>query len=184
MTDRDNKELQKLISHQMVRSFWESYALKHNVKNNRERHNIIHKHAFFHIIRTNTSLSLAKIGGIMGKDHATVLHAYRNHETNYRFDADYRLTYDNMSVEIEDFLVENGVIPKGIHPTTSEISDVHFKLIDVSRRLREKIKEFDSYKQKVSLDLRRVEAIKKHNKELSERNEILNSELKRVKNLI
>lgn len=177
------KEINRLISLSKLNVFWDNYAQKHKVVNDRQRHNIVHKHAFFHIVRENTSLSLSSIGSVLGKDHATVLNACRNHESNYKWDSNYRLVYDNMLIEIEDFLLENGIVPKPIL-YDGGVSDVHFKFLSVSRRLRDVMKEFEMYRKSVSVDLKRVNIIKKHAREQQEKISRLEAELKRVKNLL
>jgi hypothetical protein len=178
------KQLQKMISVRALSEFWQKYSAEHKVGANRLRPNIIHRHVFFTIARKNTSLSLNGIASIISKNHATVLHACKKHDMNYRFDPDYRLVYDNMFVEVEDFLLENGIVPKTIHPHVSEVEDIHFKYIDVSRRLRDKIKELEAYRLSIELDKKNVKHIKKQNKELYERNQVLNDECLRLKNLI
>lgn len=177
-------QFQKMISIKALQEFWNGYANKHKVVNNRERPNVVKKHAFAHIARTNTSVSLNGIAGILEKTHATILHACRQHESNYTYDPDYRLVYDDMFNEIEEFLLVNGVVPKTIHPHVSEVEDVHFKFIDVSRRLRNKIKEFDTYRKSVEVDMSKIHKLKSHSKELQERVWKLESEARRMKNLL
>lgn len=177
-------QFQKMISIKALTGFWKEYAEKHKVVNNRERPNVIKKHAFSHIARTNTSVSLNGIAGVLGKNHATILHACRQHDANYTYDPDYRLVYDDMFNEIEDFLLVNGVVPKTIHPHVSEVEDVHFRFVEVSRRLRNKIREFDKYKKSVEVDMDRVQKLKAHSKELQERVWKLESEARRMKNLL
>lgn len=178
------KQLQKMISVRALSEFWQKYSAEHKVGDNRLRPNVIHKHVFSTIARNNTSLSLQGIASVISKNHATVLHACKKHEMNYRFDPDYRLVYDNMFIEVEDFLLLNGIVPKTIHPHVSEVEDIHFKYIDVSRRLRDKIKELEAYRLSIELDKKNVKHIKKQNKELYERNQVLNDECLRLKNLI
>lgn len=177
-------QFQKMISIKALNDFWITYAEKHKVVNNRERPNVVKKHAFSHISRTNTSVSLNGIAGILGKTHATILHACRQHDANYSYDPDYRLIYDDMFNEMEDFLLLNGVVPKTIHPHVSEVEDVHFKFVDVSRRLRNKIKEFESYRKSVEVDMKNIKHIKTHSKELQERVWKLERDLVRMKNLL
>lgn len=177
-------QYQKMISINALDSFWKAYASKHKVSNNRERHNVIRKHSFSHIARTNTSVSLQGIARILDKTHATILHACRQHESNYMYDPDYRLVYDDMFNEMEEFLLVNGVVPKTIHPHVSEVEDVHFKFINVSRRLRDKIKEFDTYRKSVEVEVRKIEHMKSHSKYLQERVWKLEDDCRRMKNLL
>ncbi len=177
-------QYQKMISINALDSFWKDYAAKHKVFNNRERHNVIRKHSFSHIARTNTSVSLQGIARILDKTHATILHACRQHEANYMYDPDYRLVYDDMFNEMEEFLLVNGVVPKTIHPHVSEVEDVHFKFINVSRRLRDKIKEFDTYRKSIEVEVRKIEHMKSHSKYLQERVWKLEDDCRRMKNLL
>lgn len=48
------------------------------------------------IIRRNTKLSLAKIGALFGKDHATILHAERTAKDIYKFNKEYRRRFDEL----------------------------------------------------------------------------------------
>lgn len=182
-----NKEVSKIvgsvISFETLRRFWEDYSRENKVGNNRERHNVIHRHAFMHIARENVALPLQRIGKILGKDHATVLHACRNHEMNYKFDGDYRVIWDNLNRDVEDLLMDNGIVPKTIASAPST-EDIHFRYLDISRKLRVKIKEFEDYKLSVKKDLKKIQSIKKYIKGLETRNHLLDTELKRVKNLL
>lgn len=173
-----------MISKEALNTFWSEYSVKHKVVNNRERFNIIHKHAFCHISRNNTNVSLQGIASVINKNHATVLHACKKHEMNYRYDPDYRAVYDIMFADIEDFLLINGIVPKSIHPEVDEVQEVHFKLVDISRRLRKTITEFTKYKKEVQAQVRKAEHIKKHNIDLQKRVNDLEMLALRYKNLL
>jgi len=182
----NDKEVIGMITQDVLAVFWNTHAQKYNIKNTRERINVIHKHSFFHIARNNTTLSLASIGGVLGKDHATVLHACRQHESNYKYDPSYRVVYDDMFVNMEDYLLENGVVPQSVHKTfdVDDVRDIHFKFLSVSRKLRDKIKELDSLKKSVEVKVKRAEHYKKHFNNMESRIHKLENELKRVKNLL
>ena len=184
MNKQIERQIQKMVSKEALKSFWINYSAKHNVSNNRERSNIIHKHSFAHIARNNTNVSLQGIADVLGKNHATVLHACKKHEINYRYDPDYRAAYDIMFADIEDFLLVNGIVPKTIHQESQEVEDIHFKMVNVSRRLRNKIKELDKYKKEVEAKVKRAEHIKKHNMDLQKRVNELEMLALRYKNLL
>lgn len=184
MNKQIERQIQKMISKEALKAFWNEYAVKHNVVNNRERSNIIQRHAFCHIARNNTTVSLQGIASVISKNHATVLNACKKHEVNYRYDPDYRACYDNMFADVEDFLLVNGIVPKSIHPEIDEVQDVHFKLVDVSRRLRKTMTEFTKYKKEVAAQVRRSEQVKKHNRDLQNRVNELEALALRYKNLI
>ena len=177
------EQLGAAISYQAVKSFWKGYAEQKKVGTSRERYNVIHRHAFMHIAREHLYLTTVMIGRVLGKDHATVVHACKKHESNYRWDGMYRSVWDNMNDEMQDMLLVHGIVPKSIEHS-SDVTDVHFKFIDVSRRLRSLIQEFSEYKVAVARDLKRVKEFKEYTKGIQKRNDELNQELLRLKKLL
>lgn len=97
----ENKIYKTLDQELILKEFWESVSEINGVYNNRERRNIIYKHSMFMCARELTSLSLSSIGKLLNKDHATVLHAIRNHSINYLQDGQYRDVYDQMYAQLE-----------------------------------------------------------------------------------
>ena len=75
-------------------------------------------------------------------------------------------------------LLINGVIPKTIE-TGNNVQGVHFKYLDVSRKLRLKIKELDEFKIKVDRELKNARSYKNYVNGLEQRNYRLNEEVKR-----
>lgn len=183
MSNDKDKVLGSLISQEALRGYWNRYKAENKVTSSRERMNVVHRHAFAVIARENVKLSLTKIGSIIERDHATVIHACKNHEMNYRFDADYRSIYNTISIELQDMLLHNGIVPKTISDT-NEVKDIHFKFLRVSRRLRELIKEFELYKQEIASEKKRINATKQYIEGLEKRNQKLDTECKRLKNLL
>ena len=166
------------------KEFWEDYCLKMGVEDNRQRKNIIHKHAFLKIMKDVTTLSLADIGSVLNKDHATVLHAARGHETNYKFDVNYRWIYHNLLDQVQDFMLNIDVIPVTMMDSQKNVDSSHFKFLELSQRLRKKIAEFDEYKKSVKDDIKRIKTVDSYIKSLEARNDKLNKELIRIKNLV
>lgn len=154
------------------------------VKDNRQRKNIIHKHAFLKIMKDVTTLSLADIGSILNKDHATVLHAAHNHETNYKFDINYRWTYHKILDQVQDFMLDIDVIPLTMMDSHKNVDSSHFKFLELSQRLRKKIAEFDAYKNSVKDDIKRINTVDSYIRSLEARNDKLNKEILRIKNLV
>ncbi len=66
----------------------------------------------------------------------------------------------------------------------SREEDIHFKMVNVSRRLRNKIKELDKYKKEVEVKVKKAEQIKKHNIDLQKRVNELEKLALRYKNLL
>lgn len=171
------------VSHEALKCFWQGYVKENNIVDNRQRHNVIHRQAFMHIARENMHLTTTLIGKVCGRDHATVIYACRKHEINYRWDGLYRNIWDNLSIEIEDMLLINGVVPKKLN-IEGGVEEVHFKFLEVSRRLRMKIKELDEFKIKISRDLKNSRALAEYVKGIESQNLWLNQECLRLKNLL
>lgn len=161
--------------YEILRMFFKEYAEASNFVDNRRRENIIVKHAFSVAATELTTLSLATVGSIINKDHATVLHAKRKHEDNMRFLSNYKHVYKDiyksLSINLNygnDFEDAEGV---------KELKELRARLVDMSQKLRNAIIEANelSYKSEILI---------KHNKSLQERNDKLNKELARVKNLL
>ena len=172
-----------VISFETLKLFWEEYSRVNNVGQSRERPNVIHRQAFMHIARNNVSLPLQRIGRLLGKDHSTVIYACRVHEGNYKYDGDYRMVWDNLNRELEDYLLGHGIVPKTIS-NDGDVKEVHYKFLDISRRLRKKIQEFESYKKTIKNDLKKISVSKEYIRNLEERNNNLHKEVMRLKNLL
>jgi hypothetical protein len=161
--------------YETIKLFFDKYASENNFVNNRKRENVIIKHAFFTAVKQLTNLSLASIGSLLNKDHATVLHAYKKHEDNMIYLPGYKQVYGNiynslyLNLEIYSDVKEANSI--------SEIKELRFRIINISQKLRSKLVEIYNLKEK-------NEFLVKHSKAVHARNVILEKELARVKNLL
>lgn len=161
--------------YEILREFFKEYAKAANFVDNRKRENIIVKHAFCVAATQLTSLSLATIGSIINKDHATVLHAKRKHKENIRFLSNYKHVYNSMHKSIKLNLNYGDDIEES--EALSEIKMLRSRLINISQKLRKVIIEANELNYKNDI-------LMKHNTGLQKRNETLHSELARIKNLI
>lgn len=166
------------------KNFWDEYCEDHGVVDNRQRKNIIHKHAFLTILKESSMLSLADIGSILNKDHATVLHAHKSHETNYKFDVNYRIIFHRLQDLIHEFMLGLDIVPASMVEYDKDVRSSHFRLLETSKKLRMKMLEFESYKKHMDKEFKRVKAIDNYVRSLEKRNDSLHKELARVKNLI
>lgn len=166
------------------KNFWDEYCKDHGVVDNRQRKNIIHKHAFLTILKESSMLSLADIGSILNKDHATVLHAHKSHETNYKFDVNYRIIFHRLQDLVHEFMLGLDIVPASMVEYEQDVRSSHFRLLETSKKLRMKMLEFESYKKHMDKEFKRVKAIDKYVRSLEKRNENLNKELLRIKNLV
>lgn len=66
---------------------------------NRLQKNVDGRIAFSNYLRTHTKLSYQKIGNILGKGHATIIHAIKTHEKLIKFNRAYREMYRQIGVD-------------------------------------------------------------------------------------
>ena len=169
----------------LIKSFWNKLSRKNFIIDNRERRNIIYKHSFFVSCRKLTSLSLKSIGSTLSKDHATVLHALKIHESNYLYDSKYKNVYNQMFIQLEREVKKfNKHIYQMIQGRALEnYPDLHTDAVVqlYKNKLEEQEKQFElkekAYKKEINL-------ISKQNRSMSKRNEELNEECLRLKNLL
>lgn len=166
-----------------VITFWSQYSREMNFVDNRRRENIILKHAFFVVCKELTTLSLKSIGSIIGKDHATVLHAVKKHNENVIHLNGYLTIYNEIKYNLEKKLDLDTIVneAESIH----DLRELRSRLIRTSSKLRLKIKELNDFKSNQKLSLKAEnDFLKKHSKQINERNKKLEKELARVKNLL
>ena len=78
---------------------YDHYKDVFNVGADRKRENVLLRHAF--MVASREMYTCQAIGEVMGKDHATVVHAVKNHEMNYRFLEQYRQGYNFATKQIQ-----------------------------------------------------------------------------------
>jgi hypothetical protein len=171
-----------------VLQFWRDYSKKYNFEDNRARPNVTIKHAFFVACREVTGFAYSAIGDVINKDHATVLHACRNHESNIHFLPSYHKIYNEIKNNLQS-LLDKGEIRRDVDEIF-ELNVLRSRLIETSSKLRRKIVEYNNLKDEIggleSPHRIKIENdfLKKNSKEIHDRNKKLQEELKRVKNLI
>ena len=169
----------------LARNYWSTIEDSHQIGKSRHRRNVFYRHAFFVACREITQLSLATIGRMLDKDHATVIHAMKAHEINYRFDTQYRNIYTEIFTCLNDIISDN--TEKVYDVIKSRVSNIDEELF--------KDHVIEMYKQKLELQENHYQAkleplnaelnkIRKHNKQLQKRVDDLNTECLRLKNLL
>ena len=169
----------------LIKNFWGNLSKDNFITDNRERRNVVYKHSFFVSCRRLTSLSLKSIGSTLNKDHATVLHAIKIHETNYLYDDKYRDVYDQIFIQLETEVKKfNEDMYQMIQGRALEkYPDLHIDAVVQlhKNKLEEQEKQFElkekAYKKEINL-------ISKQNRLISKRNKELNEECLRLKNLL
>lgn len=169
----------------VLEEYWDSLVQTHDIKKNREERNVMYRHAFSVACREYSNMSLSAIGKIIRRDHATVLHAVKQHKNQYNFNKQYRDTYDALS----------SVIADKVDRQTEEVEAIIYKRlskVDVQTYTDSMV---SVYKNKLDREQRKYEdKIDALNSELiivrralrnsRNREERLNAECKRLKNLL
>tara|TARA_R110001632_G_scaffold58640_2_gene142676 strand:+ start:4175 stop:4714 length:540 start_codon:yes stop_codon:yes gene_type:complete len=166
-------------------NYWISIVDSHHVGINRERRNVLYRFAFFVSCRETTNLSLSNIGRIIKKDHATVLHAMRSHETNYRFDAQYREIYTEMHSSLSDIIGKNTEkVYDSIKKRALQINPDFYENHIIKTYKQRLDKQEVEYKETIETLKDTLLKTQKHNKILQKRMNWLNDECLRLKNLL
>lgn len=169
----------------LVRNYWSTIEETHNIGLNRQRRNVLYRFAFFVACRELSNLSLSTIGNLLKKDHATVIHALKSHEGNYRFDAQYREIYTEIHSCLGDIIGAN--TEKVYNTIRSRAMQVdpdlyHDHIIETyKQRLEAQERE---HKDSVEVIKRTLAKTQKHNRTLQKRLDELNTECLRLKNLL
>ena len=169
----------------LARNYWSTIEETHDVGRNRERRNVLYRFAFFVACRELSSLSLSTIGRILNKDHATVIHAMKSHESNYRFDAQYREIYTEIHTCLKDIIGENteqvyNVIKQRAMHVDPDLYHDHI-IETYKKRLAAQERE---HKDSTAVLKDTLLKTQKHNRILKKRMDWLNNECLRLKNLI
>lgn len=169
----------------LARNYWETIEHSHNIGKSRDRRNVLYRHAFSVACREVSQLPLASIGKILKKDHATVIHAIKNHESNYRFDNQYRSIYTEIHACLGDIISQNAeevyeIVKNKALKIDPDIFTDHM-LVMYKQKIENQEKE---YTERNDVLQGTVKKLTKHNKQLQKRVDELNAECLRLKNLL
>lgn len=101
-----NQIIDLVTQETVLKRIWQSLIKQHKIEENRHRRNVIFRHSFATAARANSDLSLIAVSKIIKKDHATVIHAMKQHETNYLYDDNYRTIYNSIAEQVTSKLAE------------------------------------------------------------------------------
>jgi len=168
-----------------LESFWNRVVSEKKITESRARGNVIYRHTFSSICYDISTLPIVQIASIIKRDHASVIHAVRQNESNRRYDSRYESVYIWMYHELSKLLKEHiedrtQALFSRVRQTNPDI-DIDSLIENLNRdwQIKSSLIVEDNKKLK-----KENEAIVKHNQMLESRNRILESELKRIKNLI
>jgi len=151
---------------------WEKICKENDIVNvSRVRKNVIYRYSFLVAVRKYSTLSLSEIGGIMDKDHSTVLHACNQHESNYRFDSNYKAVYYFIDEMVRERLMPFNILEEHILDDNlyrnKAVRERLIKLASQNRRLIVSKKETQQ----------ELEALKKYIKEVTKENNALRTKI-------
>lgn len=169
----------------IARDYWETIKESHSIGKSRHRRNVLYRHAFMVACREVSQLSLMSIGKILNKDHATVLHALRSHEQNYRFDVQYRNIYTEILTCLGDIISQNAdqvyeVVKNKALKINPDVFNDHM-VVMYKKKLETLARQHEIENEALKAE---VAKLKKHNRQLQKRTDDLNTECLRLKNLL
>lgn len=184
-------DTQKLIvnldQEAMLRVLWLEIVKTNNVTSSRDRRNVTFRHIFCVCARQLSSISLKSVGRILDKDHATVLYALRQHEWLMVHDAGYLSTYDNIYSQMADLIETNSAATTRVIRDRMSGDKARLKIAEdsLSTMYQDKLNKREREHEENTADLKKqLLHFKKYAKELYARNERLQAECLRLKNLI
>jgi len=168
-----------------LRDLWRSIESEYNIEDNRKRINVLYRHVFSVLCYDLTSLPIVQIASIISRDHATVIHANRNHEHNRKYDKRYEdiylWMYDRISENLKEHIEKREMSAINRARKNNPNVDLDYMLNQINKKWEVKTATLKKENEKLKND---NEVYKKHNMTQSARIKILEAELKRVKNLI
>lgn len=88
----------------VLKDLWLNIYRDNSLTDTRERFNVRHRQAAMTAMRNHGNLSLAAVGRIFGKDHATVLNSMKRHKQDIQYDRLYKVVYNNIEKLVKDAL--------------------------------------------------------------------------------
>lgn len=139
---------------------WNQITKDYNIAKSRERRNVRFRHAFLVSARMNANLSLKAVAKILNKDHATVIHAIKQHEPNYIYDDAYRTIYNAINNTIISALADYHVAKseKTSQKLANLSADAQLKTENrnLTRKLKELNDEINIIKDQHELELKKL----------------------------
>lgn len=169
----------------MVKDYWKFICVRNQVNNSRQRNSVIWRHGFMVAAVERTTLTYQKIGSITERDHSSVTHAVNVHEANHSYDKDYKQAYDMMSYDLNNLM---GDYHKKVEETMNRrVVDLHGNqaMQNIVERYNRRITKIERNHQDELIKKDHViNSLAKQLKAYEARNNALNKEILRVKNLL
>lgn len=155
----EEKILNLVTQESVLVELWKNLVKDYDITSSRKRNNVRFRHAFATCVRVHSDLSLMAIGKLLGKDHATVLHAMKQHEMNYLYDATYRKIYEDITKYVEKALDQyrlNDI--KDLTQISSISADAALQMKNrlLNRQIQDLKKEIHLIQERHELELKRL----------------------------
>ena len=148
----------------MLEHYWKDVKKQWAIDDNRVQRNVMYRNAFMVAANKYSSLSITSIAKILGKHHAMVIWANKNHDVNLRFSKVYYKAYEIMSHQFAemfmfdiDFSEYNGL--------KDENNQMRDRLIKMSRRNRKVLMEFKLQEEVIKELQKEIDQLKAENYE-------------------
>jgi FtsZ-binding cell division protein ZapB len=159
--------------------YWEEIKDSENVQDNRERRNVMFRHAFMVSARQNSVLSLNEVASVMNKNHATVIHAQRQHDSNLRFDDLYRYAFSRIDGAMREMFMED--IEVGAYDgLKGENKALRKRIAELNKKNRQYIHENVTLKESVDELKESVEQLRLESQVKDKRIQTLNRKLSSI----
>ena len=165
----------------LAKDYWEQYAKSNNIRNSRSQSDMFPRAAFMSIMVQYSHLTLSQIAGILGMNHATVIHHSKKHKFNLRIPF-YKDVFLGMKENLGEPLraLSDERLERHLNIEDEAISkDEYVKFlvrqIEVKQQEMEEMTDYYKFREK---------GMSKSLTELTEQNVNLRAELARVKNLV
>ena len=138
--DLQNKLYNK-IKIEKIKQFVDRYYGFNIEKNTRKDEYIIARTMYYFLSRTYTSQPLSDIGGLLNRDHSTVIHSLsKNHEFYSKYNNTYKsglASFDDYAVRYVGMLEKKQQSEQGIDTIALKESVLHYENIKLKEQLNE-----------------------------------------------
>lgn len=176
----DKEKLLNNISQEaQLTAYWKELVIDEKIENNRHQRNVMFRHAFLVACRIHSALPITGIAKIMGRHHATLIHAEKNHESNLRFNRTYAHAFKRISNTLEEMFLTD-VDYENYNGLKGENRALRNRLMRIARRNRELIQGQLSHEAELEKMQESVDKMKAEVKEKDERIRLLNKKISSI----
>ena len=173
------KILNNISQETQITAYWRELVVEEKIEDNRHQRNVMFRHAFLVACREHSSLTITGIAKIMGRHHATLIHAEKNHESNLRFNKTYVHAFKRISNTLEEMFLNDSELGK-FSGLKGENRALRNRLMHIARRNRELIQGQLNHEAELEKMQESVDKMKAVVKEKDERIRLLNKKISSI----